>query len=254
MSRVPNRIVCLSAEAADWLWRIGAWHRVAGVTAWFRQPEDVPSKPRVSGFSSANLDEIARSNPDLIITFSDVQARLAAELVQRGFAVLATNQRTLAETEETMALLARIVDCERAGETLLREFGRRLEAQATVSRRPRVYFEEWDDPFISGIAWVVELIERAGGDDIFADLRNRRAAKDRVVSTDGICRADPEIILASWCGKPVQSSEIVLRPGWEKVTAVRQNRIHEIPGEDILQPGFRLVYGYETMKQLLARK
>jgi iron complex transport system substrate-binding protein len=252
MSRFPQRIVCLSAEAADWLWRTGAWQNVAGVTVYFKQPEGTPPKPRVSGFSSANLNEITKLNPDLIITFSDVQAKLAAELIQHGFSVLATNQRTLEETEATLALLARVAGCDRKGEELLNEFRERPAPVKNVTRRPRVYFEEWNDPLISGIAWVSELIERAGGEDIFPRLRTKRAAPERVVSPEQICQANPEIIFASWCGKPVQSTEISTRHGWNNLAAVRENHIHEISGEDILQPGFRLVYGYEQMKLLLA--
>ena len=254
MSQIPQRIVCLSAEAADWLWRIGAWENVAGITAYFIQPDGTPPKPRVSGFSSANLNEITKLNPDLIITFSDVQAKLAAELIQRGFPVLATNQRTLAETEATLSLLARVVGCERTGEKLLNEFRERLAPVKNVSRRLRIYFEEWNDPLISGIAWVSELIGRAGGEDIFANLRTKRAAPERVVSSEQICQANPEIIFASWCGKPVQAAEISARHGWSDLAAVRENRIHEIPGEDILQPGFRLIYGYEKMRRLIAEE
>jgi iron complex transport system substrate-binding protein len=254
MSQIPQRIVCLSAEAADWLWRIGAWENVAGVTAYFVQPDGTPLKPRVSGFSSANLNEITKLNPDLIITFSDVQAKLAAELIQRGFPVLATNQRTLAETETTLALLARVAGCERIGEKLLNEFRERLAPVENIARRPRVYFEEWNDPLISGIAWVSELIECIGGEDIFANLRTKRAAPERVVSPEQICRANPEIIFASWCGAPVQAAQIAARPGWNDLTAVRENRIHEIASEDILQPGFRLIYGYEKMKRLIAEE
>jgi iron complex transport system substrate-binding protein len=117
--------------------------------------------------------------------------------------------------------------------------------------RPRIYFEEWNDPLIAGIAWVSELIERAGGDEIFGELRSKRSASERVVSAEQVCRADPEVIFASWCGKPVQKSEIASRPGWSEITAVRLGRMHEISGEDILQPGFRLVYGYERIKEHL---
>jgi iron complex transport system substrate-binding protein len=238
---------CLSFRRSS-----GAWESVAGVTAYFIQPDDTPPKPRVSGFSSANLNEITKLNPDLIITFSDVQAKLAAELIQRGFSVLATNQRTLAETEATLALLGSIVGCEREAEKLLTEFRERLVPVENVAHRPRVYFEEWNDPLISGIAWVSELIERAGGEDIFANLRTKRAAPERVVSPAQICQANPEIIFASWCGKPVKDGQISARHGWNNLAAVRENRIHEIPGEDIFQPGFRLVYGYEKMKRLLS--
>lgn len=254
MSRAPQRIVCLSAESADWLWRIGAWENVVAGTAFFTPPPDAPLKPRVSGFSTARLEEIAALNPDLVITFSDVQAPLAAELIQRGFPVLATNQRTLAETEATLALLGRMVVREAESERLLAEFRERLAPATDILARPRVYFEEWNDPLITGIGWVGELIERAGGDDIFAGLRTKRAAAERVVSPEQICRANPEIIFASWCGKPVQSAEICSRPGWAELAAVRAGRIYEIPGDDILQPGFRLVQGNERLKEIIRRQ
>ncbi len=247
----PKRIVCLSAEAADWLWRIGAWERVVGTTAFFKIPPEVPPKPRISGFSTAQFDEIADLQPDLIITFSDVQAPLAAELMRRGLAVLATNQRTLAEIEATLALLGRIVGCEAEAEGWLNEFRQRLQPIEKVKFRPRVYFEEWNDPLIAGIAWVSELIERAGGEDIFADLHSKRAASERVVSPQEVCRRNPDIILASWCGRRVRIKDIAARPGWEKLPAVRDNHIHEIAGSDILQPGFRLVHGYEQIKRCL---
>lgn len=250
MSLTPQRIVCLSAEAADWLWRLGVWERVAGVTSYFAQPPDAQPKPRVSGFSSANLDHITRLNPDLVITFSDVQAGIAGALVNRGVPVLATNQRTLAEIEATLALLARVVGCEAVGEKLLREFREKL-APVAAEIRPRVYFEEWNDPLITGIAWVSELIERAGGEDVFAALRDKPAAPDRTLTPEKILSADPEIIFTSWCGKPFRPDEIVARPGWGRLPAVRANRIHEIPGADILQPGFRLVYGYDQIKRHL---
>ena len=182
MSDVPQRIVCLSAEAPDWLWRIGAWERVVGVTAFFVSPPGAPPKPRVSGFSSANVDQIVELKPDLAITFSDVQANLAAELMRSGLNVLATNQRTLAETEATLALLARVVGCEREAELRLQELRKKLEPISKPACRPRVYFEEWNDPLISGIAWVSELIQRAGGEDIFPELRAKRSAQERVVS------------------------------------------------------------------------
>jgi iron complex transport system substrate-binding protein len=205
----------------------------------------------VSCFNSANLPQIEKLEPDLIITFSDVQSHLAAELIRRGFPVLATNQRSLAEIESTLALLARVVD--RDGDKWLAEFRERLAPGEAISRRPRVYFEEWNEPLISGIGWVSELIERAGGQDIFAGLRAQRAAGKRTVLPEEVCAANPEIIFASWCGKPVKREEIVARGGWQEVAAVRNGRIHEIPGDDILQPGFRLVHGYERLKEIIER-
>ncbi len=176
MTSAPQRVVCLSAESADWLWRLGAWDQVVGVTAFFEPPADAAPKSRVSGFSSANRGAIIWLQPDLVVTFSDVQAALTTELIQAGLSVLATNQRTLAEIESTLALLARAVGRESEGERLLCEFRRKLAPIPFPTARPRVYFEEWNDPLITGIAWVSEVIERAGGEDIFADVRNQRSA------------------------------------------------------------------------------
>jgi iron complex transport system substrate-binding protein len=251
MNSFPQRIVCLSAEIADWLWRLGAWDCVVGVTAYFKEPAGLARRPRVSGFSTANLDEIIKLEPDLVITFSDVQAELAAVLLKRGFTVLATNQRTLAETEGTLALVARIVDRNVAGEKWLAEFHQRLTPVKTGGRRPRVYFEEWNEPCISGIAWVSEMIERAGGEEVFPELRSRRSALERVITVEQIQRVQPEIIFASWCGKPFSSDDIRNRRGWSEVPAVRSRSIFEIPGEDILQPGFQLVHGFDRMKQAI---
>lgn len=245
----PRRIVCLSAEAADWLWRIGAWERVSGVTAFFQQPEGASPKPRVSGFSSARMEAIEELEPDLVITFSDVQAKLAEELIHRGHTVLATNQRTVAEIEQTLALLGRMVGCESKAEGLLAEFGRRLAPATEAVCRPRVYFEEWHDPLISGIGWVGELIERAGGIDLFPELRTKRAASERVVLPEQVAKADPEIIFASWCGKPVEIEAIKKRAGWGETNAVRAGRVYEICSDDILQPGFGILRGYEQIKR-----
>ena len=251
MSLIPQRIVCLSAEAADWLGRIGAWKNVVGVTVYFDQPANLEPKPRVSGFSTANLTEIEKLNPDLIITFSDVQMKLAVKLRRRGFRVLAMDQRTLAETKTALTMLAQIVGHEVEAEKWIAEFSLRLAPVQIGGRRPRVYFEEWNDPLIAGIGWVSELIERAGGEDVFARLRTKRAAAKRVVMPEQVLDAAPEIILASWCGKPVNIAEIASRPGWGKIPAVRERCIYEISDEDILQPGFRLVHGFEQMKRII---
>src|SRR4051812_12740048 len=239
----PKRIVCLSAEVADWFWRIGAWEEVVGTTAFFTIPPRASAKPRISGFSTAQFEEIEKLKPDLIITFSDVQAPLFAELIRRGFNVLGTNQRTLGEMEATLALLGKIVGRESEADRCLNALRKRLEpvpcGGAKKNRvRPRVYFEEWNDPLISGIAWVGELIERAAGEDLFAELRTKRTASERVVTLEEICRRDPKIILASWCGRPVQVADFIKRPGWNKISAVRNGRIYEIPSSDISSAWF----------------
>jgi iron complex transport system substrate-binding protein len=247
----PRRIVCLSAESADWFWRIGAWDSVVGTTTFFTAAEGAEPKPRIGGFSTAQIDEVAQLEPDLIVAFSDVQAPLLAELMRRGFVVLGTNQRTLVEIESTLMLLGRIVGHEPEAARWLREFQRRLGPVEKVKVRPRVYFEEWNDPLVSGIAWVSELIERAGGQDVFAELRTQRAAPERVVEPDEVRRRNPEVIFASWCGRAVRMPEIVARPGWKDVAAVQKKRIYEIHSSEILQPGFRLVEGYERIKDRL---
>jgi iron complex transport system substrate-binding protein len=249
MNRPPERIVCLSAEAADWFWRIGAWEQVAGVTAFFSQPPEAAPKPIVSGFSSANLTQVETLKPDLIVTYSDVQSSLAAELIRRGFPVLATNQRSLAQIESTLALLARVADRECA--QWLGEFRERLRPVQSTRRPPLVYFEEWDEPLVCGIGWAGELIERAGGRDAFAERSSRPASKDRIVSSAQVCAANPDLIIASWCGKPVRCDMIAARPGWSELAAIRNGCIHEISGEDVLQPGFRLVHGYERLKEII---
>jgi iron complex transport system substrate-binding protein len=251
---VPQRIVCLSAETADWLFRIGAWELVAGVTAFFKQPRDQTPKPRVSGFSTANLAEIEKLNPDLIIAFSYVQAEIAAHLMRRGFTVLGTNQRTLAQIEATLEVLGRIVGREEQAAQQLRQFRDRLAPVAKTGPRPRVYFEEWNEPLISGIAWVSELIERAGGSDVFAELRSKATAAERQVEPDAVRARNPDVIFASWCGRQVRVEQITSRPQWDSIEAVKHGRIHELPGEDILQPGLRLMFGYERIKQILNSK
>ena len=248
----PKRIACLSAESADWLCRIGAWDRVVGVTAFFKQPADVAPKPKISGFSSANINAIIDLNPDLIITFSDVQAELAAGLIKRGLNVLATNQRTLTEIENTLAMLSRVVGHGEQGDHVLADFRKRLAPVEQPPQRPRVYFEEWNNPLVSGISWVSELIERAGGVDVFAERKNLRAAADRTVSVTEVAEQNPDVILASWCGTPVDVSAIANRPGWDSIHAVNHDQIHEIPSDDILQPGFRLIQGFEQIQTIIA--
>ncbi len=249
MNPTPHRIVCLSAEAADWLWRLGAWESVVGLTAYFELPPGAPPKPRVSGFSSASVESVVRLNPDFVIAFSDVQAGIAAQLILRGIPVLTTNQRTLDEIESTLALLARCVNRQEEGQALLREFRARLAPVTLPAIRPRVYFEEWDDPLIAGIAWVSELIERAGGEDIFSALRDQRGAPARVVSSEQVLAARPEIIFASWCGKSVSVEAIIGRQGWGTFyPAIQHRRVYELNSARILQPGFGMVKGYEELK------
>jgi iron complex transport system substrate-binding protein len=211
---------------------------VSGYTA---RPTEARSKPKVSAFINARFDKIAALEPDLILAFSDLQADIAAELIRRGFPVVTFNQRSIAEILQMIRMVGGLVGlADRAG-SLAAELEAGLEAVRTsasrFSRRPRVFFEEWDDPLISGIRWVDELIEIAGGEPLFPELRTAALAKQRIVTGDTVKTAAPEVILASWCGRKVNKSRITARPGWTVVPAVRQGRIYEIKSTYILQPG-----------------
>lgn len=205
-----------------------------------RPPQVRREKPRVSAFTSANLPKILALEPDLVLTFSDLQAEIAADLIKAGVGVHAFNQRDLAGIFAMIRTLGALIGEPQKAGALAQRLEQRLQlVAATFKGRPgpRVYFEEWDDPAISGIGWVSELIAAAGGQDVFADLAQHKAAKDRIVSYDQVHAAEPEVILASWCGKKVVPERIRQRPGWENLPAVRDDRIHEIKSPIILQPG-----------------
>jgi iron complex transport system substrate-binding protein len=248
-SFVPNRIVCLSAEPADILCRIGAANQIVGVSAYTLPSKALRSVPRISGFSAANVGRILALKPDLVIGYSDVQAGIAARLIKDGVNVLVTQQTSLREIEDTVLLLGCIVGKEARSRTLARQLRTSLKAQHP--RRIRVYFEEWPEPMISGIGWVSELIGRAGGKDIFSELRGRRRAIERAVSTEEVVRRNPQVIFASWCGRMVRLDKIRQRPGWETIDAVRQRRVYEMNSNIILQPGPRLVEGFRELCRIL---
>jgi polyphosphate kinase len=256
MSRTtaPQRVVALGADGADILHELGVWAQVVGVTAFYRTPPGSEEKPRVSGFSSGNKEAILRLEPDLVITSTDVQHQLASDLIRDGISVWAINSRNLEEVYAAIRNLGQIVrKGERAEEIVA---GMELALQPVAingAPRPKVYFEEWPEPLITGIGWISELIERAGGCDIFAELRREKKSAGRTVEPETVVARQPEIIFASWCGKPVQVADITARAGWDKIPAVRQGRLIEIPSDDILQAGPRLIRGYEILKREIAR-
>jgi iron complex transport system substrate-binding protein len=247
-----SRIVCLSAEAVDILYRLGCGDRVVGVTSFAVEPAEARKKVCVSGFSSFNFERIDALGPDLVITFSDVQATAAQELIRRRHTVLATNQRSLAEVFQTILLIGRTVGREREAERLVNEMRAEIYRNSAARRDgPTVYFEEWDDPMISGIRWVSELIEAAGGRDIFPELHDRARAPDRVVTSEEVIRRQPEVIIASWCGKKANLDAIRQRAGWDSIPAVRNGRIHEVDSAHILQPGPVLIKGLRQLRAIL---
>lgn len=249
----PRRIVCLSAESAEICAQLGAWDRVVGVTGYADQTELDP-RPRVSGFSKGDALKILTLEPDLIFTFSDVQAGLTAELIRGGGTVVATNPRSLKEIADTIVLIGRTIglsiDAERLATSFTDQLANLFARVQPAQARPRVYFEEWPEPFITGIPWVSEIIDRLGAEDIFSTKRGA-AAKDRQVTSDEIISGDPEIIIASWCGRPVDVESIRSRPGFEQIAAIRAGAIFEIPSADILQPGPRLLRGVQRIADIL---
>ena len=254
----PRRIVCLTEETTETLYLLGEGERVIGISGYTVRPPEARIKPKVSAFINARFDKIEALKPDLILGFSDLQADIAAELIRRGYNVVVFNQRTIAEILRMIRTVAALVGRQAAGEALADDLERGLERvreqAAQFPRRPRVFFEEWDDPLISGICWVDELIEIAGADSIFPQLRSAALAKDRIVSAEAVRAADPDVIVASWCGKAMKKPTIVARPGWGDITAVRRDQIYEIKSTYILQPGpASLTEGVARLQKCIAR-
>ena len=254
----PNRIVCLTEETTETLYLLGEGDRVVGVSGYTVRPPEARKKPRVSAFINARFDKIEALSPDLILAFSDLQADIAAELVRRGYPVVTFNQRSVAEIFQMMLMVGGLVGRSEEAQALAGKLQRGLDdirnAVSKLPKRPRVYFEEWDNPLISGIQWVEELVEIAGGEPIFPELRHKKLAKDRVVDSAEVVRRDPEIIVASWCGKPVRKEKIASRGGWHEVSAVRDGRIHEIKSAFILQPGpAALTEGVTQLHNIMCR-
>ena len=250
----PERIVCLTEETVESLYLLGEEARIVGVTGYAVRPPRVRrEKPRVGAFTSADIAKIRALDPDLVLTFSDLQAEIAAELIRAGITVHAFNQRDVAGILAMIRTLGALVGCPQRAARLAAHLEDRMRAvSAPPAPRPRVYFEEWDEPMITGIGWVSELIEAAGGQDCFAHLRHEQAAKDRIIDPQEVVEAAPDVILASWCGKKVRPEKIAARPGWATIPAVRAGRIHEIKSPLILQPGpAALTDGFDALRTIL---
>jgi len=238
----PARIVCLTEETVETLYLLGEQDRIVGISGYVvRPPQARREKPRVSAFTSANIDKILALKPDLVLTFSDLQADIAADLIRRGLDVHAFNQRSVAGILDMMRTVGAMVDANEQAQRLVSELetglGEVRERARRLPMRPRVFFEEWDDPLISGIGWVSELVEIAGGIDIFADHAGRGAAKDRVVSIDEVVTQEPDLIIGSWCGKKFRPERVTVRPGFDRTPAVQHQDLYEIKSSLILQPG-----------------
>ena len=250
----PERIVCLTEETVETLYLLGQEDRIVGVSGYAVRPARVRrEKPRVSAFTSADLPKILALDPDLVLAFSDLQADIVADLARAGIAVHLFNQRDVAGCLAMIRTLGALVGVPERADALARGYEAGLSPQRPDGPRPRVYFEEWDEPMISGIGWVSELIRAAGGDDVFLELSRAQAARDRIVSSDQVIAAAPDVILASWCGKRVNVARIRARPGWDAIPAVAAGRIHEIKSPLILQPGpAALTDGFAAIRSALA--
>jgi iron complex transport system substrate-binding protein len=249
----PERIVCLTEETTEWLYLLGEERRIVGVSAYTVRPPEARQKPRVSAFLTGNIKKIKSLKPDLVIGFSDIQAELAAKLIKEGLNVLVTNQRSLAEIEATLRLIAGIVGQSKKGETLLKTWRKKVE---TIRRRNlgkgriRVFFQEWDEPVISAIGWVSELIEICGGKNIFA-AKAGAMAKDRIVTVADVLKARPEVIIGSWCGKAMDRAWIESQ--FADTPAVKAGHVYEVDSAEILQPGPALfIDGIDRIEQAIA--
>jgi iron complex transport system substrate-binding protein len=256
----PQRIVCLTEETTEWLYLLGQEQRIVGISGYtVRPPRARQEKPRISSFLDGKIDRIVALEPDLVIGFSDMQAALADKLIRVGLNVLVTNQRSVAQIFQTLRLVAGLVGEQERAEAWIAHCQARhaqiAQAASTWPRRPRVYFEEWDEPMISAIRWVSELVTVAGGDDVFPELAVQSMGRDRVIS-DALApaRRAPDIIIGSWCGKKFRPEKLAARAGWAEVPAVRDVELHEIKSCDILQPGpAALTDGLEKLHKICAR-
>ena len=239
----PERIVCLTEEPTEVLYALGEEDRIVGITNFTVRPARArKEKPRVSAFTTAHIDRILALDPDLVIGFSDIQADIARDLIKEGVEVWISNHRTVDGILSYVRKLGAIVGAAKTADEYADNLATHVDqvraSAALLPRRPRVYFEEWDDPIITGIGWVAEIIRIAGGDDVFPELSSGSLAKNRIVADpmEVVARA-PEVILSSWCGKKVNFDDIYGRPGWERVPAIASRQVHEVPSSIILQPG-----------------
>ena len=251
----PTRIVCTAAEVPEILDALGAFDCIVGVSGFSRRPPKVRTLPKVGGFSTVDIEKITILNPDLVITTSNIQAELAAECIRHGIPVLALNPHRLTDVWSTILQIGGVVGRQQAAEDLVAKIQTDLHKIQTsaeaLPRHPRIYFEEWHDPPISGIGWVSDLIELAGGVDIFPNLREQYLAQNRVVSFEDVAERQPEIIIASWCGKKADLKAISSRQAFTNVPAVQAGSIYEIKSELVLQTGLSLVQGAHQLHTLI---
>jgi len=243
MINYPERIICLTEETTETLYLLGEEQRIVGISGFTVRPARArKEKPKISAFTSAKIDKILALKPDLVLGFSDLQADIAANLIKQGVNVHVFNQRSITGIFQMIAILGGLIGCEAKAQQLIVELSENLERIKSESKkfstRPKVFFEEWDDPLFSGIQWVSELIELAGGEDIFPELAKEALGKNRIIADpQEVIRRQPDIIIGSWCGKKFRPEKVAAREGWQAIPAVRAGHIYEIKSALILQPG-----------------
>lgn len=256
----PQRIVCLTEEPTEVLYALGEADRIVGISGFtVRPPQARKEKPKVSAFTSAKIDKILALKPDLAIGFSDIQADIARELIKAGVEVWISNHRSVAGILAYIRRLGAMVGATDGAEALAQRAEAHIatvrEQAAKLERRPRVYFEEWDEPPISGIRWVSELLTIAGGDDIFPELASESMGKNRIIADPAEpAHRQPDIIIGSWCGKKFRPEQVAAREGWQDVPAVVNDELHEVKSPIILQPGPAALFdGLNTLHAIIAR-
>lgn len=258
MTAFPKRIVCLTEETTEWLYLLGEQHRIVGISAYTERPVQAKKeKPVVSAYIGGHIGKIKALKPDLVIGFSDVQAELARELISENLQVLITNQRSVSDIFETLDMFGRLVGAQVKSDQFLQQFRDQIDqvqqkAHALPSR-PKVYFEEWDEPMISAIEWVSELIEIAGGDNLFSDRAAGKASKERYVTHEEVIAKNPDLFIGCWCGKALDADSVKARKGYNTISAIQSNRIFEMDPAIILQPGPAcLTDGLEELSRIIS--
>jgi iron complex transport system substrate-binding protein len=254
-----QRIACLSTESVEVLYALGAEDMIAGISGYTTRPARARSeKPKISGFSSAKLDRILALQPDLVIAYSNMQAEMSRDLISAGIEVHAFNQRDLAGILRMIAVLATLVDKQEQGAQLIASLQEQIAAAKTLAvqwtRKPKIYFEEWDSPMMSCIGWVSELIAIAGGEDAFADLAQFHSAKERIIADPvEVLKRAPDIIIGSWCGKKFRPETLAERAGWQEIPALKNGQVFEIKSADILSPGpSAITHGLPQLQKIIA--
>lgn len=259
-AKYPNRIVCLTEETTETLYLLGEQQRIVGISGFtVRPPQARKEKPKVSAFTTAEIERILELDPDLVLGFSDLQAEIAATLIKRGVTVLVFNQRSISEILRMILMVSALVGAHKRGKHLVEKLTANLQSirdrASAFPRKPTVYFEEWNEPQISGIRWVSELIEIAGGRDCFPELSQQAGATERIIKDPTeVIRRRPDIIVGSWCGKKFRPEKVTNRPGWREIPAVREDQLFEIKSAKILQPGpAALTDGAAELFQIISR-